>query len=225
MNIDTIILLVLGAFFLIGFVRGFIREAGALVGFFIALVIANNAYPQLIPAIKPSLSQWPIIAEPLSIMFAYFGTFIAAQILIGIAVRVLDFLVKHFAPVPFLKTANRLAGGALGILEGVFLLSAVLYVLMNFPLSKDLDVRIRASTLAPQIVKAAALIKPFLPDISQFAPQFPPSDGKPGASGHQYDFLKNMNLNSIDEKQIPPEFHELFKQYTEYQKKNSLQNK
>lgn len=218
MNIDTIILLVLGAFFLIGFVRGFIREVGSLLGFFVSLYLANTFYPLLIPAIKPSLEQWPIIAQPVSILIAYFGTFIGSQILIGIVVRLLDFLVKHFAPIPFLKTANRVVGGALGILEGVFLLSAILFVLMNFPFSKDLDKRIHDSTLAPQIVKVAHIIEPLLPDISKFVPQFSPTVGSDTLK--QYDFLKDLNLNKIDEKQVPTEFRELFRQYKEAQLKN-----
>ena len=223
MNIDTIIFIVLAAFFLIGFVRGFIREVGALLGFFIALILANTYYPSLVPAIKPSLAGWPIIQEPLSLILSYFAAFIVAQVAIGIAVRLLDFFIKHFAPIPFLKTANRLAGGALGAVEGVFLLSAVFYMLTNFPINKDWDAHIRKSALAGQIIKVSNLIKPLLPDFSAFTPKFFPAEAaedgkKPSAA--QYDFLKNFNVNSIDEKQIPPEFRELFKQYKDqYQKK------
>lgn len=222
MNIDTLIFIVLGAFFVIGFVRGFIREIGAIFGFFIALALANTYYPSLVPAIKPSLAQWPIIQEPLSLILAYFGAFIIAQVVIGIAVRLLDFFIKHFAPIPFLKTANRLAGGALGAVEGILLLSAIFYMITMFPLNKDWDAQIKKSALAGQIMKVSGLIKPFLPDFSKFTPQFFPGvnadDGKKQNAG-QYDFLKNFNVNSIKEKDIPPEYRALFKQLQEYQKK------
>ncbi|MEK7619274.1 MAG: CvpA family protein, partial [Patescibacteria group bacterium] len=175
MNVDTIILIVFGAFFLMGFIRGFIREVGALIGFFLALWIAGNYYSLLLPSIKPSLSAWPLIAGPASVLIAYFGLFLISQFVIGILVRLLDFAVRRLSPVPFLKTTNRLAGGALGLAEGALMLGAVLYVFTAVPFSKDLTKRIDESKLAPVVLTVSKILTPFLPKMDQFAPSFWPT--------------------------------------------------
>ncbi len=240
MNVDTIILIVFGAFFLMGFIRGFIREVGALIGFFLALWIAGNYYSLLLPSIKPSLSAWPLIAGPASVLIAYFGLFLISQFVIGILVRLLDFAVRRLSPVPFLKTTNRLAGGALGLAEGALMLGAVLYVFTAVPFSKDLTKRIDESKLAPVVLTVSKILTPFLPKMDQFAPSFwptkmPTSSEKGSAkTGDEYantlkqlESFKNFDWSKFNTNSMPTDFAEISKQFQQYekQKKESEQKR
>lgn len=231
MNIDSIILIVLGAFFLMGFIRGFIRELGALVGFFLSLWIAGHYYSLLLPSIKPSLSAWPLIAGPVSVLIAYFGLFLISQFVVGILVRLLDFAVRRLSPVPFLKTTNRLAGGAVGLGEGALMLGAILYVLTAVPFNKDLSKRIDESKLAPLVLTVSKLLTPFLPKMDQFAPSFWPTKmpgaGEKGSSQgadeyantlKQLESFKNFDWSKFNTNSMPTDFSEISKQFQEYEK-------
>ncbi len=200
MNVDTLLVLALAAFFLIGFVRGFIREVGAIIGFFVSIWLAGQYYMLAVPYIRPSLSQWPFIADSLSVVVAFFGTFIVSQILFGFVIRILDFFIRRLSPIPFLKTTNRLLGGAVGVVEGVFFLSVILFVFTTFPISKDLAKRINDSKLAGQIIKISKLITPLLPNISSFTPQFLNQPFPDQKALEQ--LLKNSNLPAIDPSKI-----------------------
>lgn len=236
-TIDTVILITVGIFFLMGFIRGFIREMGAFVGFFVSLWIAGQHYGLLVQQIKPSLTAWPLIADPVSTLISYFAVFIISQFVIGFFVRILDFMVRRLSPVPFLKTTNRLAGGAVGICEGVLFLGAILYVLTAVPFSQDLTKKLDDSRFSPIVLTTSKLLTPFLPKMDQFAPAFLPGVKRQGgaagsqAGSNQYtdalkqlDALKKMDWSKINEKNMPAEFGEIYKQFQQYEKqKNQIQ--
>ena len=213
---------------------------GALIGFFLALWIAGNYYSLLLPSIKPSLSAWPLIAGPASVLIAYFGLFLISQFVIGILVRLLDFAVRRLSPVPFLKATNRLAGGALGLAEGALMLGAVLYVFTAVPFSKDLTKRIDESKLAPVVLTVSKILTPFLPKMDQFAPSFwptkmPTSSEKGSAkTGDEYantlkqlESFKNFDWSKFNTNSMPTDFAEISKQFQQYekQKKESEQKR
>lgn len=230
-TIDTVILITVGIFFLMGFIRGFIREIGAFVGFFVSLWIAGQHYGLLVPKIKPSLTAWPLIADPVSTLISYFAVFLISQFVIGFLVRILDFMVRRLSPVPFLKTTNRLAGGAVGVCEGALFLGAILYVLTAVPFSQDLTKKLDDSRFTPIILTTSKLLTPFLPKMDQFAPAFLPgakqggSTGSQGAGSNQYygalkqlDALKKIDWSKVNEKNMPVELGEIYKQFQQYEK-------
>ncbi|MEK7097477.1 MAG: CvpA family protein, partial [Patescibacteria group bacterium] len=88
-----------------------------------------------------------------------------------------NFIEKAFhliSIIPFLSTANRLAGGILGFIEGVIVLSLLIYFITNYagiiPFIGDrVDFYLSASRIAPYLSIVSGLMAPFIPElISKF---------------------------------------------------------
>ncbi len=137
-TLDIIIIVILCVFFVIGFTRGLIKQFGSLVGYFVALWIAGHYYAPVADYIKKGLSGWqPFLAGPFSIVVGFIGAYIIAAFLWHLLINLADGLFRLFSIVPFLNMTNRLGGAAIGLVEGVLLLSALAYMILNFPLSQE----------------------------------------------------------------------------------------
>lgn len=163
--LDVAILLIIGSFLVIGFARGLIRQVGFIIGFIVSLALARQYYDDVAFYLKPSLEQWSLIAEPLAAAAGFFIVYILVGIMFHILIRVLDALVNFFGFIPFLKSTNRFGGALVGLIEGVLLLSALLYVVSIIPIDK-LQENMKQSRFAPLMVKVAGILKPLLPDFS-----------------------------------------------------------
>lgn len=172
LNVDATILIVLAIFFLMGFVRGFIKQIGSIVGFIIALFVAATYHPAVAAYLKPSFVQWPIISQQLSVISAYGLLFFGTQFGFGIVVSIADYMFRIFSFAPFMKFTNRLLGGLIGVLEGMLLASAVVYLLLHFPFSENLTKQLHQSRFLPAINLVSGMIQPLLPDASSF-PKLP----------------------------------------------------
>ncbi len=164
-TIDTLIFIILASFFLFGFVRGFIKELGAVLGFFISVWAAGAFYQHQVPYVKPLLKEYPLAADPLSIALSYIGLYIGASIFFHIVVRLLDQIFRIFSFIPFLKTANRILGGLVGFIEGLLLLSFLVLVIIQipvFPKTKDV---FEKSVFIPWLNKVGVIIKPLIPEF------------------------------------------------------------
>ena len=186
-NVDITILLVLAIFFLMGFVRGFIKQIGSIAGFFIALFIAATYHPSFAAYLKPSFVQWPIISQQLSVVSAYALLFFGTQFGFGILVSIADYMFRIFSFAPFMKFTNRFLGGLIGAIEGMLLISAVVFLLVHFPFSENLTKQINQSRFLPAITVINRMIQPLLPDASKL-PQGLPSIIDP----------KNIDLKMLD---------------------------
>mgnify|MGYP001619331840 FL=1 len=190
-NPDVIILIILAIFFLMGFVRGFIKQIGSIAGFFLALWIAATYHPAVAVYLKPSFSQWQIIAQQLSVVAAYGLLFFGTQFAFGIVISIADYMFRIFSFAPFMKFTNRLLGGIIGVLEGVLLVSATVFLLLHFPFSTKLTEQLKQSPFLPVINTVNTMLTPLLPDASKL-PQGLPSIIDP----------KNINLDQL--KNIDP---------------------
>lgn len=194
-NVDAIILIVIGIFFLMGFVRGFIKQIGAIIGFFLALWIAATFYPQFAAYLKPSFQQWQIIASQLSVFVAYILLFFGTQFAFSIMVSIADYLFRIFSFAPFMKLTNRLLGGLIGALEGLLLISAAFVILTQITLFPVLSQKLKKSVFAPLATTVSSVIMPLLPDVSKFSPSLPLLPG--GIDINSID-LKSLDINSLN---------------------------
>ncbi|MBI4272632.1 CvpA family protein [Candidatus Uhrbacteria bacterium] len=170
--LDVAILVILGAFLVIGFARGIIRQIGFIIGFIVSLLLARQYYDDVAFYLKPSLEQWPFIADPLAAALGFFIVYGLVGIAFHILIRILDALVNLFAFIPFLRLTNRAGGALIGLIEGILLSSAILYVVSIIPMEQVQD-SIRQSRFAPLMVRLAGIIKPLLPDFSSVTIQPP----------------------------------------------------
>lgn len=167
-TIDIIIVVILCTFFVMGFTRGLIKQVGSLVGYFVALWAASHYYLPVAEYIKNGLSGWqPLLAGPFSIVVGFLGAYIIAAFLWHLLINLADGLLRLFSIVPFLNMTNRLGGAAIGFVEGVLLLSAVAYMVVNFPLSQEFTEKIRKSAIVPLLEQVSGIVKPLLPALVQ----------------------------------------------------------
>lgn len=164
-TLDIIILIVLGVFFLFGFVRGFIKQLGAIAGFFVALWAAGAFYQQLLPYVKPLFKDYPAVTEPVSIAVSYIGVYIGVSILFHIFVRLLDQIFRIFSFIPLLKATNRLLGGIVGFLEGLLLASFIILILTALPVFPKTNDVFKKSFFVPWLNLVSNIYKPFIPDF------------------------------------------------------------
>lgn len=160
--IDVILLIILSGFVFYGLFFGIIRTAGLFVGVIIATFFASRLY---LPA-----SGWVdgLFAgyDNLGRVLVFLILFIIINRLVGLAFYIIDRFFCVFSIIPFVKTANRLGGAALGLITGSFFLGVILYVISKYAL---LDVWIGQwlvdSRLAPVFLKWARLALPLLPEM------------------------------------------------------------
>lgn len=194
-NIDAIILVIIGIFFLMGFVKGFIKQIGSIIGFFLALWVAATFYPQFAAYLKPSFQQWQIIASQLSVFVAYILLFFGTQFAFGILVSIADYLFRIFSFAPFMKFTNRLLGGLIGTTEGILLVSAAFALLTQVAFFPALSQKLKKSAFAPLASTVSSVITPLLPDLSKFTPTLPPLPSS--IDLNSIDF-KSLNIDSIN---------------------------
>lgn len=122
--IDALIILVLLAGTIAGFLRGIISQVASIVGFalgiFACLSVGSQA-TELLVTLIPSTASWPL---------AEFTTAAVAQgtlfMLVMLTCRVIAFSVKGLARRAKLGLADRLGGSALGAFKNMMVLSLLL---------------------------------------------------------------------------------------------------
>ncbi len=159
--IDIVFLIILAGFIFYGLFFGLIRTLGSLLGVAAGLWLAFVFYPYVF--------GW---AENL-----FFGRAMAGKIIIFCVLFILinrfvcfvfallDRTFDLLSVIPFLKTINRLAGAALGFIEGGLVLGLVLIYAGQFFSSGWLN----GSQAAPFLIKFAGTISRLLPGLINMA--------------------------------------------------------
>ena len=120
---DLVILAALALSLIFGFTRGFVREAFALVGWVLAIVIARSFNEPL----AAWLAHWvntPSIRLVLSYGSLFFGTLLTFSLL-GTALR-------HVVHRGGLSLSDRVFGGIFGVLRGLLLILVALMLMAPF---------------------------------------------------------------------------------------------
>ncbi len=175
-SIDGIILGVLAFFFLLGFSRGLIRQAGALIGFFFALWVASKFYLEAAVYLKPYLATLPFIGGPVANIVAFIILLVATSAAMHILVAVLDTFFRLAAIIPLAKLLNHLGGAVVGLAEGVFFVSAIIFVMFSFPLSTDIKRQTDKSIMIPPLKAISTILTPLMPDMSKLMVNLNPTE-------------------------------------------------
>ncbi len=215
-NSDIVILLILAIFFLMGFVRGFIKQIGSIAGFFLALWIAATYHPAMAEYLKPSFAQWQIIAQQLSVVAAYGLLFFGTQFAFGIIVSIADYMFRIFSFAPFMKFTNRFLGGFIGMLEGILLVSAAVFLIIHFPFAPKLAKQLQESRFIPVINTVNTMLTPLLPDASKLPASLPSIIDPKNINLDQLKNIDpsklNIDMNSKEYQQLKGFFDEILKQ-------------
>ncbi len=140
--LDMIIVVILGYFGTISFFRGFVKEAFALGGLGLGIILANVFYSMLGDILLKFVDfPSPAIAN----IMGYLIIFIA----VAIAMYVLGFLAEKFVKLVLLKWLDRSLGFVLGFIKG-FLIVAVLSLVVGIVMPRKATF-IQESVLLPYI--------------------------------------------------------------------------
>ncbi|MFH1430624.1 MAG: CvpA family protein [Candidatus Uhrbacteria bacterium] len=158
---DLTLVIILGGFVLYGLWFGLIHAFGALVGVIVGAFVAGRLFEPL--------------AESFSWMFGgnvnlgriviFFVLFVLVNRLVGFGFYLIERAFKIVSIIPFLKSINRLAGAALGFIEGSLVLGGALMLMQKFPLSDALTLAASESAIAAYLLGIATVIIPLLPDL------------------------------------------------------------
>ena len=144
MNIfDILILIILGAFTLKGLVRGLMKELCTLVGLIAGALLALNFHGPLAQSMKSAFS----LPEQLCAILAFLAIFLLT-VLIFIFIGM---ILSRYVKLMYVGGLNRVAGGLFGLVQGVLILSLLVFALTLRPLPVGLDAQLDVSTLAPAI--------------------------------------------------------------------------
>ncbi|MDZ7591382.1 MAG: CvpA family protein [Rubrivivax sp.] len=153
--IDWLLLAVLAASVVLGFVRGLVYEALALAGWVVAWFAAQWAAPPLAPHLP--------LGEPgsaLQIGAAFALAFFLALVVWGLLARLVRMLVRATP----LSLLDRMLGSGFGVFRGLVLLLAVATVVMLTPAAQSDPWR--GSHGAQLLGQALDSLKPLLPEAA-----------------------------------------------------------
>jgi uncharacterized membrane protein required for colicin V production len=136
---DIIIAAILAIATIKGFKRGFVSELSGAIALVLALITPwyyNGAFD---PFLEKTVHLSPGSAHVVGMFATGFATY-AAVLLIAWALNAV-------AKLPVLGFGNALFGAAVGFIKGAVLVWLILYVVLFFPLSRDLRTDLHHSTL------------------------------------------------------------------------------
>lgn len=162
-QIDIVITIALLFFFFSGIALGFISAVGSLMGVIAGGLLASQYYL--------GFSHWlAFIGAGWAKLVAFLFIFFLVNRLVGLVFYFINKIFKIISIIPFLKTFNRLLGGILGLLEGIFFVGVGLYIASRVDLGFDIRLMLNHSTLAPILVKIAGLLIFIIPDKIRHLP-------------------------------------------------------
>lgn len=157
---DLVLLIIIGGFALFGLWFGFIHTLGSLLGTVIGIYLASRYYEPV--------AGWLVEAtgwgENVSNVVMFTLAFIIINRVVGMAFWSVDRVLNLALKLPFLKSLNRLLGGALGLLEGLVTIGFVIYVSARFPFSDWVQAGIESSFVSPIALDVVGILLPLLPE-------------------------------------------------------------
>lgn len=152
--IDLLGLLVLSIFFLMGLVKGFIREvlilAGIVVSFFISLHLMGFA--------ASWVEKWVAIPAALSLLIGFVAVFLGLVVVFHIVGYVLHKIVRA-SP---LSIFDRLGGGLLGLLKAGLIIFVILLLLSVVPFRGGAASQMKGSFMYGAVEKTAPVFRKYL---------------------------------------------------------------
>lgn len=148
--LDAVLIAILAVTFILGIVKGLIRQIIGILAVIFGLILAVNFYSYVAELYLRLISN-RILCYLLGFLTIFF-----AVLAIGL---LFSHLLSKLKKGP-LKLLNHVLGGGIGILKGVLICGVVVFALLIFPVNKR---ALKESQLAPyclEIIKAAVYIIP-----------------------------------------------------------------
>ncbi|MFC1613164.1 CvpA family protein [Patescibacteria group bacterium] len=156
---DIILIILLSSFLTFGLFFGLIHTFGALVGVIFGSWVAGHYFL----SIAGWISSITGFSHNAVNVIVFILLFILVNRLIALIFSLLDKLFDIIAIIPFLKSINKLAGAVLGLVQGALVLGLSLYILSKYSVGAWIEAPLKASVIAPKLIKVAKILLPFIP--------------------------------------------------------------
>lgn len=157
---DIILIALVLYFMFSGFWFGLVHIVGVIVGIFVGLLVAGQAYEAL-----ANFLQFLFVKGDVARAVSFIVIFLLVNQLVGIIFKKLDSVFKLVTIIPFLGPINRFAGAFLGLIAGVLIVGTMLTVSTAFPFSESFAGRIDDSRVASLLIAGAGILSAFLPQV------------------------------------------------------------
>lgn len=169
---DLVILTVLSLSLIFGFMRGFVREAIALAGWVLAILLARWFNEPL----AAWLAEW-VSTPSLRLVMAYGTLFFGTLVVCSLLAQALSALISAGG----LKLSDRMLGGVFGALRGMVLVLIALMLMAPFV---QKDAWFREATLPRAFLKYESLARDLKDQALDIVRS--PKPGAGSASGQQH---------------------------------------
>ncbi|WP_298820092.1 CvpA family protein [Chloroflexus sp.] len=152
---DIAVVVVLGLFTILGFYWGIIRQVLAVVGLVVGVMLAGQYGTEVAVWLGSFLTD-PNLAQALG--------FIAVLLLVSGTASLIASLLHSLAGLMFLGWIDHLLGALLGLAQGLLAVTAVLIVLVVFPIDPWSEL-VRSSLLAGWLLRLGEPLTFLLPEL------------------------------------------------------------
>jgi len=142
--VDVLILIIIGLFLVKGLLRGLMKELCSLVGLIVGSLLAFRFHGPLAEAMVSAFK----LPASVCVVLAFLAIFLTILLIFGL----IGMLLSKYVKLLYVGGLNRVAGGIFGMVQGVLLLSVVMFGLSVSPLPEWGKLALKDSTLTPPFV-------------------------------------------------------------------------
>ncbi len=155
-TVDLVLSVAMLAFILYGLWQGLIRTVGSLAGVILGTVVASHFYNH-------------IATTNTGKVIAFVALYIVASRLIALGFYFLEKFYNAVAIIPGMKLINRIAGAALGFLEGAMVIGILVHFANIFPI-ESVRAFLAQSSLVPYFLRVGSYAVALFPDALRYIP-------------------------------------------------------
>jgi len=159
-TLDLVLLIFLGAFILYGFYLGLVKMILHIIATVLSIIISIKFFEALYDLI-------PFIGFGSSAMgkvLSFIIILTLSSYILNLAFTFIAKILKVVTSLPIISFVNRFLGGALGLVQGLFVLGAIVFIASRYSISNDfLSSLVGNSDVAPILIKLVSWVEPFIP--------------------------------------------------------------
>ncbi|HUT21931.1 MAG TPA: CvpA family protein [Candidatus Bipolaricaulota bacterium] len=156
MILDIIAVILVAAFVIGGYKKGFVQSLGSLLGFVLTILILARIYPWLMSKVDGFLSK----------VIIFILALIAISLIVHLAIWIVEKIFGVFSFIPGSKTLGRLLGSGLGLVSGLLFASFLMWMTIKLSvISPWLSGQIDQSRLLAPLMTIAYIWIPLVPKI------------------------------------------------------------
>jgi membrane protein required for colicin V production len=159
-TLDLVLLIFLGAFILYGFYLGLVKMILHIISTVLSIIVSIKFYEQLYDLI-------PFIGFGSSAMgkvLSFIIILTVSSYILNLAFTFIAKILKVITSLPIVSFVNRFLGGVLGLIQGLFVLGAIVFIASRYSISNEfLNSLVGNSDVAPILIKVVSWVEPFIP--------------------------------------------------------------